>query len=493
MLHAAPRMSPRLGGAMTGFDPAPALAMAGVERVVDLGSGVAVLARDGWTAMRAAEAVECEWGPAPYPADTGALDEAIRAAFEDEPDSTLRDEGDVASLGAPALEAEYRAPWLAHATLEPMNATVLVSEGAAEIWCGNQSPTLIRDHVADALGLPAGAVTVHTPFLGGGFGRRGEVDFAVVAARVAATVPGTPVKTAWSREEDMTHDFYRPAAHARMRGWVEGGAVAGLHTRLAAPSVTRASARRLVGAAPPGADKGHVEGAFDQPYGLPHWRVDGHVAEVAVPVGFWRSVGNSQNAFFQECFLDELAHAAGRDPLALRVELARARHEPSARVLEAVGEMSGWGPTPEGVGRGVAFCFSFGTPVGEVVELRREGDRVRISDVWIACDVGPCLDPRIVEAQMSGAALFGLSGAVLGEITFEDGMVAERNFPDYDALRMSGAPRAHVRILRNREEMGGAGEPGVPPAAPALANALFDLTGERVRALPLRRRFDFVT
>ena len=493
MLHAAPRMSPRLGGAMLRFDPAPALAMPGVERVVDLGTGIAVIARDTWTAMRAAEAVAVEWGPAPYPATTEALGAAVEAALDGPRNSRLRDQGDVEALGTPTLEARYAVPWLAHATMEPMNATVLVTEGAAEVWCGNQSPTLIRDHVADALGLGRGAVSVHTPFLGGGFGRRGEVDYAVIAARVAAAVPGTPVKTTWSREEDTTHDFYRPAARARMRGWVEDGAVVGLHAKLAAPSVTRASGARLAGFAPPGADKGHVEGAFDQPYGLPHWRVDGHLAEVGVPVGFWRSVGNSQNAFFQESFLDELAHAAGLDPLALRVKLARAEHEPSARVIDAVAEMCGWtGETPEGVGRGVAFTFSFGTPVAEVVEVRREGGRVRLTDVWIACDVGPALDPGIVEAQMSGGALFGLSAAMLGEITFEDGEVRERNFTDYDALRMTGAPRTHVRIVRNRDHMGGAGEPGVPPAAPALANALFDLTGQRVRELPLRHRFDFV-
>ena len=444
--------------------------------------------------MRAAEAVEVEWGPAPYPETTDAMAEVVEAALDAPPDSRLRDQGDVEALGPPTHEAAYAVPWLAHATMEPMNATALVTDGAAEIWCGNQSPTLIRDHVAAALDLAAEAVTVHTPFLGGGFGRRGEVDFAVIAARVAAHLPGRPVKTTWSREHDMTHDFYRPLARARMRGWVEGGTVSGLHAALAAPSVTRAAARRLVGMAPPGADKGHVEGAFDQPYGLPHWRVDGHLAEIAVPIGFWRSVGNSQNAFFHECFLDELAHAAGRDPLALRVDLARAEHEPSARVVEAVADLAGWtGTTPEGVGRGVAFTFSFGTPVAEIVEVREEDGRIRVTDVWIACDVGPALDPSIVEAQMSGGAIFGLSAAMLGEITFENGEVQERNFPDYDALRMTGAPRTHVRIVRNRDEIGGAGEPGVPPAAPALANALFDLTGERVRALPLRHRFDFVT
>lgn len=492
MLFAAPRMSPRLGGAMLSHDPAPALAMPGVERVVDLGNGVAAVARDSWTAMRAAEAVVCEWGPAPYPETSEALGQAIEAALDGPRNSRLRDEGDVEALGAPTLEASYAVPWLAHATMEPMNATALVSEGAAEIWCGNQSPTLIRDHVADALGLPSETVTVHTPFLGGGFGRRGEVDFAVIAARVAASLPGTPVKTTWSREEDTTHDFYRPAARARLRGWVEGGRVVGLHTAVAAPSVTRASGRRLAGMAPPGADKGHVEGAFDQPYGLPHFRVDGHLADLAVPVGFWRSVGNSQNAFFQESFLDELALAAGRDPLRLRAELARAVHEPSARVIEAVGEMCGWtGRTPEGVGRGIAFTHSFGTPVAEVVEVREEDGRIRVAKVWIACDPGPALDPSIIEAQMTGGALFGLSAAMLGEITFEDGAVRQSNFWDYETLRMTGAPEAHVRIVHSGKPLGGAGEPGVPPAAPALANALFDLTGTRARDLPLRNTFDF--
>ena len=234
-------------------------------------------------------------------------------------------------------------------------------------------------------------------------------------------------------------------------------------------------------------------GAFDQPYGLPNWRVEGHISPIAVPVGIWRAVGNSQNAFFQESFLDELAHAAGLDPLALRAGLASAVHEPSARVIEAVGEMCGWtGETPEGVGRGVAFTYSFGTPVAEVVEVRRqEGGAIRVAEVWIACDPGPALDPSIIEAQMSGGALFGLSAAMLGEITFAGGAVEQSNFWDYETLRMGGAPATRVRIVSSGKPLGGVGEPGLPPAAPALANALYDLTGTRARELPLRKTFDF--
>jgi len=495
MKFATLRMNPRLTGAMRGFDATEAMAMPGVERVLDIGGGIAVVARNTWLAFQAAQAVQVDWAEAPYPDDTEGLFAEIARAFDAPANSTLRDDGDAETLpeGATEITAEYRLPYLAHATMEPMNATALFTGDRLEIWCGNQGPTILRDHCAREAGLEPEAVEVHTRWLGGGFGRRGEVDYAVLATRVAVQMPGTPVQVAWSREEDMTHDYWRPGAMARFRGAVRQGRAVLLDGAIAAQSVTRMSAQRLAGFAPPGPDKGHVEGAYDQPYAIPNYRIRGHLAEMKLPVGFWRAVGASFNGFFHESFVDELAHAAERDPLEFRLELIREAHAPSAALLEVVREMSGWtGATDQGTGRGVAFTWSFGTPVAQVVEVVDEDGAIRISRAWIACDVGIALDPAIIESQMVSGLVYGLSAAVHGEITFAGGEVQQRNFPDYEALRLHTMPEVEVRVLEGLERMGGVGEPATPPSMPALANAVFDLTGERPRELPLGKRFDFV-
>lgn len=498
MKFATVRMNPRRGGGMTSFDPAAALGFPGVEQVIGLGTGIAVVANTTWAAMQAAALVDIVWDKADYPADTQAMMARIEAAFRTDPDSRLRDDGDVEAELAKGgvIEAEYRVPFLAHASMEPWNATARIKpDGSAEVWCGNQAPIMTRDAIAAALRIDAGKVTLHTPVMGGGFGGRTDPVPAVLAARIAAAVPDTPVKLTYSREEDMTQDFYRPAAIARLSGRVENGRATALWGRTAAPSATRNALARLVGFAPPGPDRATVEGGFDQPYGLPNYRYDGHVAELNVPLGFWRSVGNSMNAFFLESFIDELAHAAKADPLQFRLDLMRDTHAPSATLLETVREMSGWDRLKRpGFGRGVAFCYSFGTPVAQVQEVQETPDGIRLTRAWIACDPGLAMDPSIIEAQMTGAMVYGLSAAVQGAITFADQSVVEQNFPDYDGLRMHTTPRFEVRVLQNNGSfghIGGAGEPGTPPAAPALANALFDLTGIRARELPLNRTFDF--
>lgn len=500
MKFATVRMNPRRGGAMTSFDPSAALALPGVEQVVGLGSGIAVIASNTWTAMQAAQLVDIQWGEADYPADTVAMLTRIEAAFTTEPDSRLRDEGDVEAELAKGdvIEAEYRIPFLAHAAMEPLNATAWVkADGSVEVWCGNQAPIMTRDAIAGALRIGSEKVTLHTPVMGGGFGGRTDPVPAVLAARVAAAMPDTPVKLTYSREEDLGQDFYRPAAIARLSGRVENGKATALWGRTAAPSATRSALARLIGFAPPGPDRATVEGGFDQPYGLPHYRYDGHVADLTVPLGFWRSVGNSMNAFFLESFIDELAHAAKADPLAFRLELMRDTHAPSASLLETVREMSGWDSLKRpGFGRGVAFCYSFGTPVAQVIEVQETPAGIKVTRAWIACDPGLAMDPSIVEAQMTGAMVYGLSAAVQEEIGFADQTVVQQNFPDYDALRMHTSPRFEVRILQNNGtfgHIGGVGEPGTPPAAPALANALYDLTGTRARELPLNKTFDFAT
>ncbi|MGR3758740.1 molybdopterin cofactor-binding domain-containing protein [Roseobacteraceae bacterium NS-SX3] len=496
MKFATVRMSPRFGASIARFDASAAESMPGVEKVVDLdGGGIGVIASNTWLAMQAAEAVEVEWEDAPYPAETDGIFAEIAKAFDAPPNSVMRDDGNVEEMpaGAEEITAEYAAPYLAHATMEPMNATALYEDGKLTVWCGNQGPTLVQMKCAEAAGLEREDVEIHTTYLGGGFGRRIEWDYAVQATRLAMQMPGTPVQLTWSREEDMRHDFYRPGALARMRGAVKDGKAVLLEGKVAAASPTAQAAMRLAGLATMGPDKVHVEGFFNQPYAIPNCRMSGYLSDMPIPVGFWRSVGNSFNAFFHESFIDEMAHAAGADPLEFRLEMARAEWEPAAQVLEAVKEMSGWtGSTPDGTGRGVAMAYSFGTPVAQVIEVVDEDGTIRIAKAWIAADMGIALDPGTVKAQMSGGMAYGLSAACFGQITFANGEVEQGNFPDYETMRMHSMPAVEVRVLENQLHMGGAGEPGTPPAAPALANALFDLTGKRARKLPLMDEFDLL-
>ena len=495
MRFATVRMNPRRSG-MVGFDPSAAIIMDGVEQIIDLGTGIAVVASNTWLAFQAADAVEITWEPAAYPATTAEMLAAITASLDTSPNSTLRDDGDVgaAIAGGTEVTATYTVPFLAHATMEPMNATALYTGTTLEVWAGIQAPIVVRDTCAAAVGLNSDQVTVHTTLMGGAFGRRGESDFAVYAARVAHEMPDVPVQVTWTREEDMRHDFYRPAAAARFRGVVKDGQVLSLQGQIAAPSVTRSAISRLMGFAPPGADKAHVEGAFDQPYGIPNMRITGHLTDLAVPLGFWRSVGSSVNSFMLESFIDELAHAAGADPMQFRLDLTTGTHAPSAAVIAAVRDMSGWtGQKQAGVGRGVAFTMSFGTPVAQVVQVVDEAGKIRISNVWIACDVGTALNRNTIDAQMVGGAIYGLSAAVMGEITFTDGMVDQGSFPDYDAMRMHNTPAFAVQVLENGPHLTGVGEPGTPPAMPALANALFDLTGRRPTRFPLILDYDLLT
>lgn len=496
MKFAALRMSPKRQG-MVRFDPAAALSLPGVEGVFDMGEGIAVVAANTWLANRAAEAVDIEWQDALYPADNDDILSEIRAAFDSDTSTVGRDDGDVeAEVSGTEISVEYSVPFLAHTMMEPMNATAVFSDGKLEVWVGNQAPIGVQNACADEVGVDPENVTLHTLIMGGGSGRRAENDTAVLAARLAKQMPGVPVKLIWSREEDMRRDFYRPAAFARMRGVVEDGQAVIVDVTYAAPSVLNQT-RARDGVAPMtpeqaqvgGSDSEALSGAYDQPYGIPNYRVRGHVANSAVPIGYWRSVGASYGGFFFDSFVDELAHAADRDPLDFRLELARREHAPSATVLQTVGEMSNWGQGDRALG--VAFTYSFGSPVAQVIEVVEDNGWIRLKNVWIAADVGVALDPGNIEAQLVGGCIFGLSAAVTGKITFADGEVEQTNFPDYDALRMGSSPAFDVRILQNADYIGGVGEIGTPPAAPALGNALFALTGKRVRQLPFDQEFDF--
>lgn len=490
MRFATVRANPRLGGALLGYDDSAAKAMAGVEKVIALPGAVAVVATNTWTAFQAADAISFDWGPAPYPADSAAMDQALRDAITpDHQDSRMRDDGDVdAVLTADAFTADYSAPYLAHATMEPMAACALFADGRLTVWAGNQAPTVLQAACAAAANLPADAVTIETPFMGGGFGRRAEADVAVQATLIALQMQGTPVLLTWTREEDMTHDFFRPMARARLRATLADGKVQAFDFQTVATSVIEGQMGRI-GLSLPGPDATIVQGAWEQPYSFANYRTTGYRAPMMAPVGSWRSVGASQNGFFHESAVDELAHLAGADPLAFRLD--QISDAPSQQVLQAVAAMSDWANPPAGRARGVAFCLSFGVPCAQVIEVENTPDGIRLTGIWAAVDVGTALDPRTIEAQVQGAIVYALSAAMGGEITFDDGAVQQSNFYDYPPLRLNQCPPITVQILENGSKIRGIGEPGTPPAAPALANAIFALTGQRLRDLPLSKAVSF--
>ena len=493
MLYATVRKNPRLGSPMKSYDASKAETMPGVKRIVAFDDGVAVVASNTWHAFKAAEAITFDWGDAPYPDSTSGIFAKFEAAFHEEfQDSQARDDGDIdqALVEADVIAVEYRAPFLAHATMEPMNATALLKDGRLDVWAGNQFPTQIKVEGETLTGLEPDAIHVHTTYMGGGFGRRVEMDIVKQAIELAKEMQGTPIKLTWTREEDMTHDVYRPAAIARFRGAVADGLPSAFDLQLSTLSVAESQMARI-GMTVPGPDLSIVQSAWEQPYGIPNYRVTGYRVPAMLPVGFWRSVGGSQNGFFHESIIDELAHEAGKDPLDMRLSLVN--HDPSRRVIEAVADMSGWGTRlPAGRGRGIAFVLSFGVPTAEVVEVADTASGIEIVKVWVAADVGTALDPRNIEAQLQSGVNFGLAAAMQGEVTFSDGKVEQTNFHNYDSIRINQSPPIDVRVLENGKKIRGVGEPGTPPAAPALANAIFAATGKRIRELPLNKHVQFV-
>ncbi len=504
MLHATVKMSPRFGAKAKTYDKTAALAVPGVRQVVPIeattGSGFGIIADNTWAAFKGAEALEVTWEDAPYPGDTEGLMAQVASSLDNVDDGfSLRDDGDAdaALASAPAdelVEAEYRAPYLAHTTMEPMNATARWTSGTTvEIWSPNQAPTMIQMTAASMFDIESDDVTVNTTFLGGGFGRRAEVDFSLYAAAVARHTDGRPVKVTWSREEDTRHDAYRPAAVGRFRARVgKGETPQALLAEIACPSPMQSIMARTFPDLPTaGPDRTVVEGVFDQPYAIPDCKVTGVIAPAPIPVGFWRSVGNSFNGYFNETFVDEMAHKAGLDPLAMRLKLM-APYPTAVKVMEQVAAMSDWGkPAADGRAKGVAFSLNFGSWVGQVVEVSQSEDGIRIENVWCAADCGEVMDPAIFKAQVQSGIVYGLSSAMGQEITFANGEVQEGNFDSYDAMRINQCPRIEVAVLENASNMGGAGEIGTPPSLPALGNAIFALTGKRIRTLPLSNDVTF--
>jgi isoquinoline 1-oxidoreductase beta subunit len=493
LIHAAVRTNPAMGGAIEGFDAARAETMRGVQKIVPITGGVGVLADNTWRAFQAVQAIEVDWGQAPYPAAQADHWQTLEDSFTAEAqDSQFKDEGDVdAALGGPeVIEAEYRAPYLAHAPLEPVNATVRVSDDRADVWTGTQIPRFVQDNVAEITGLGSEQVHVHVLMIGGSFGHRLEDMVVRQAAELAMAMPGRPVKLTYSREEDIAHDFPRQIAMARGRGAVEGGHVTACDLGIAMPSVLGSQMGRQ-GLPAAGPDLQIIAGAWDQPFAIPNYRVTGYRADGMAPVSSWRSVGASSNGFFHDAFLDELIHAAGADPLEER--LALCNHGPSRKVLEAVGEMSNWGtPMGENQGRGVAYCLSFGVPCAEVIEVTQTQDGIRLDRAFVAAEVGRVLDPVNFENQVQGGLIWGLGHAMMAEITFAEGRTEQQNFDTYPFLRQYQCPEITVRGLENGDSVRGVGEPPVPPAAPALANAIFAATGQRLREMPFNKHVKFV-
>lgn len=484
--------APAFGGTVKSFDASKALAVPGVERVVQVPSGVAVVAKDPWTAQRGREALRIEWELGPGAAlDTDRLLASYRelsrtpgavALQKGDPDAAL-------AKAATRLELDYDVPYLAHAPMEPLGCAARIDGDRCEVWTGTQFQTVDQGAAARIAGVPPENVAIHTTFLGGGFGRRANprADFVSEAVHVAKAA-GVPVKVLWTREDDIRGGYYRPMFVHRVEVGVDrkGMPVAWRHV-LVGQSILAGTP--FEGAlVKDGIDGTSVEGVVDSPYlaAVPAHRVSLHSPRNEVPVLWWRSVGNTHTAFAMESAIDELAHAAKKDPLAYRAALL-ARHPRHLRALRLAAAKAGWGtPAPAGRARGLAVHESFGSIVAEVAEVSAEGGRIRVHRVTCAVDCGLAVNPLSVAAQVEGSVAFGLGPVLKSAITIKGGKVQQGNFDDYEVLRLDEMPEVTVHIVPSDAKMGGVGEPATAPVAPAVANAVFALTGKRLRSLPLR-------
>ncbi|MBO9466460.1 xanthine dehydrogenase family protein molybdopterin-binding subunit [Tropicibacter sp. R15_0] len=493
MLHATIKVNPRQGGAMMGYDASEAEGMPGVKKIVEITGGVAVIADNTWRAIQAAEAIEFDWGAAPYPAEQDAHWALLSNTFTDAHlNAEARVEGDVEAAEGEEVVGEYRSPYIAHAPLEPLNATILVGENRVDIWTGHQIQQYVEQFVAEITGVDQENVHLHNMFIGGSFGHRLEFDFIKQAAEIANQMRGTPIQMTYSREEDFAHDFPRHITMGRGVAKVKDGKVTALDVQIAGQSVMRSQLGRM-GMSLPGPDAQLHEGAWDAPnFNLPNLRVRSYRTEALAPVSSWRAVGAGPNVFIYETLLDEAIHKAGADPLAERIRLMG--HEPSVKVLEAVGEMCSWtGPNiGEGRGRGVAYGFSFGVPVATIVEVTATEAGIKLDKAWVAADVGKVIDPVNLENLAQGGTVFGLGHAINCEITYADGMAEQTNYHDHEGMRLYQCPEIAFRPLEIGTKIRGFGEPPIPPSAPALGNAIFAATGQRIREMPFYKHVDFV-
>jgi isoquinoline 1-oxidoreductase beta subunit len=474
------------GGKVVSVDAAAARAVPGVLDAVPVTRGVAVVASSFWAAQNGRKALRVTWDDGPVGQVSSARISQEYQALAKQPGRVARNDGDaerVLAAGGRIAEAVYEVPFLEHACMEPMNCTAHVRPDGCEIWVPTQNPGGTREIAARLTGLAPERVTVHTTLLGGGFGRRGETDFVVDAVEVAKAV-GKPVKVMWTREDDIRHGFYRPATYNVFRAALDGqGRPAAWWHRIVGPGILAQRGRVPAGSI----DATAVAGARDLPYDVPNLRLEWVHKDFGVPVGFWRSVGSSQNAFVTESFIDELAHLAGQDPYEYRRALLgkAPRHK---GVLELAATRAGWGsPLPPGRARGIAVAFSYGSYAAHVAEVAVDAEgAVRVHRLVAAIDCGIAVNPDQVKAQMEGGAIYALTAVLHGQITVDAGRVQQSNFHDYPLLRISEAPPVEVHILESGEAPGGLGEPGVPTVAPAVCNAVYAATGKRIRRLPIR-------
>jgi isoquinoline 1-oxidoreductase beta subunit len=481
---------PVFGGRARRVSDAKARAVPGVRDVQSISSGVAVIADGFWAAKRARDLLEVEWD---LGSGASISSEALHAEYRELARKTglvARADGDASralSSAARRLEADYELPYLAHAPMEPLNCVVDWTADSCEIWAGSQFQTIDHAAAVRATGLPPEKVRLHTTFAGGGFGRRANPtsDYIVEALEIARHAK-TPIQLIWTREDDLRGGYYRPLWHSRIEAGLDAdGEIAAWLHRIVGQSITAGTAFESF-MVHDGIDGTSVEGALELPYAIPNVQVELHTTKVGVPTLWWRSVGHSHTAFVVESFLDEIAHATGEDPLALRVRLlASGARELS--VLKRAASAAGWGkPLPSGRARGLAVHYSFNTYVAHVAEVSLTDGWPRVHRFVCAVDCGRVVNPDTVKAQMEGAIGFGLTAALYGAITLRDGRVEQSNFHDYRMLRIQEMPAVEVHIVESTESSTGVGEPGVPPVAPALCNALFALTGKRIRRLPIR-------
>jgi len=486
MLVAVIARSPVFGGKVKSVDAVKAKAVPGVRQVVQISSGVAVVADGYWPAKKGRDALAVTWDDGPTASVSSATIAQLFGQRAEQPGAVARHDGDPdGTLGsAPAkVDAVYDLPFLAHATMEPMNCTAHVRADGVDIWAPTQFQTGAQGLGAKMGGVTPDKVKVHTTYLGGGFGRRFELDFIQEALETSKAV-GAPVKVIWSREDDIRNAQYRPANHHRLRAGLDasGQPVAWTH-RIVAPSIM---ARVFPDTIKNGLDEEAVEGGVGMPYTISNVHVDYLLTDTGIPVGFWRSVNNSYNAFAVESFIDELAHVAKKDPYEYRRDLlSKAPRHLGALNLAA--SKAGWGTAPPaGRARGIAVYKAFESYVAEVAEVSVASDgAVKVHRVVCAVDCGPVVNPSIVEAQMESAIVFGLTAALYGEIAIEGGRVKQSNFHDYPMLRLAEMPKIEVYIVPSTDAQGGVGEPGTPPIAPAVCNAIFAATGKRIRKLPI--------
>ena len=493
LIHAAIAMCPVSGGSLTSFDSAKVSKMPGVMDVIALPAdrsgapeAVAVLAKNWWLAHKALSRLPIVW-------DNGAnaqLSDALlftqlKDRLDQESGFTYFSQGSgEAPSSAKKITAEYRAPLLAHAAMEPINCTAQLNKDQLLLWVPTQVPSIAVSAAARALGLSEDQVTLHMTYLGGGFGRRLETDMVVQAALLARAAKGAPVRLVWSREDDMAHDFYRPAAVARLTAALDAsGRVLHWESHSASGAPVQQMLARAFGMPQLGPDKTTVEGLHDHCYEIPSQRASHVKVDAPVALGSWRSVGHSHNAFFKESFIDELALAAGQDPVTFRRQMLQ-EHPRHLAVLEAA--VAKAGKPAEGREQGIALHQSFGSIVAQVAEVSVTDGRIQVHRISCAIDCGRVINPLGVTQQIESAIVYGLSAALHGEIQIRDGRVVQRNFHDYPMLRLREMPQIDVEIMQSEEEPEGAGEPGTPPVAPAVANAIFKLTGQRLRSLPLR-------